>query len=241
MFRRAAFLLALIAATASPLLAARAARAARIDSIVPAAGRAGDHVRIRGIGLGGRALRVTVGGLLARLVTANGFRAVFIVPEGAGPGPTQVTATNPGGHVGSIGFQIVGVLLEGDPSSPALAATFDLDDAGADPNDVVNGVIMTRLDVRFDPQATVGEVNDALDLVDGGIVAMAQGEPFMSIAVPRFQTVEDLQNAAAMLEAAPGVAWAVVASEPQSQSLPGNPASMANRNLLPTRFPAAWN
>ena len=44
----------------------------------------------------------------AQLVSADGNRATFIVPTSASSGVTMVTATNPGGHTGSIAFRVKG-------------------------------------------------------------------------------------------------------------------------------------
>lgn len=54
------------------------------------------------------------------------------------------------------------VLLAGPPSTPAPDALINLPPRGADPADIVNGVILTRLELRLAPDATVGQVNAAL-------------------------------------------------------------------------------
>src|SRR5216684_1214455 len=45
-------------------------------------------------------------GVPAEIVAANGHSATFIVPGDVQLGPTSATATNPGGHTGSIGFKV---------------------------------------------------------------------------------------------------------------------------------------
>jgi len=236
------FLVAFLAFSASPASPLFAAQAARIDRIVPAAGRPGDRVTIEGIGFGGLNVRVRVGGVRAALVSATGGRATFLVPPGIAQGPTQVTATNPGGHTGAIAFGIIeGILLPGNPSAPAESATLDLPEVPVDPGQIEDGVIMTRLDVRFALQATVGQVNSALGLVGGGIVSMTRGQPFVTISVPRPPTVAALRKIARDLSAEPGVLWAFAGGESAPQMLPFAASAFPNRNLLPTRFPAAWN
>ena len=83
-----------------------APQAGRIERIEPESAQPGDHVTIHGHGFGGRNVRVTVGGVPASIVRATGASATFVVPA-ALPGPTTVTARNPGGHSGSIPFKVL--------------------------------------------------------------------------------------------------------------------------------------
>jgi RHS repeat-associated protein len=104
-------LLALVASS----LAWSGPQAARIDSVVPATGRAGDQITITGIGFGAQNVSITVAGVAAHVVSATGNRVVFIVPTLGIPGYTFVKATNPGGRSGSIGFRLIG------PNRPPVA------------------------------------------------------------------------------------------------------------------------
>ncbi len=91
---------------------ARAAQeAARIDSIAPTCASVGARVAITGIGFGAENVAIAVGGVPAQVVTATGDMAAFIVPAGAHLGRTTVTATNPGGHTGSIAFRVCDLLM----------------------------------------------------------------------------------------------------------------------------------
>ena len=136
---------------------------------------------------------------------------------------------------------IGGVLLPGDPNSPARDAIFDLPPAAAPQSDIEAGVIMTRLDVRIAPTATVGEVNAALIRVGAEIVSMSRGFLALTIAVPRQSTVEALQALALTLGSAPGVDAALLAVTSSEDDLPSASAANIDHQLLPTRFPAAWN
>ena len=51
------------------------------------------------------------GDVPAQVVAANGHSATFIVPAGVKLGAATVTATNPGGHTGSIGFKVCDLLM----------------------------------------------------------------------------------------------------------------------------------
>jgi hypothetical protein len=86
------------------------AQAGSISTIGPASASYGESVTITGIGFGGSNVVISVGGVQAHVVSATGTRATFLVPTGAPVGPTMVTATNPGGHSGSIPFNLSGLV-----------------------------------------------------------------------------------------------------------------------------------
>src|SRR5262249_38288935 len=88
-----------------------AAQAGRIDTIAPSCASVGDRATITGIGFGAGNITIDVGGVPANVVTATGNQATFIVPAGVSLGATTVSATNPGGHVGSIAFKVCDLLL----------------------------------------------------------------------------------------------------------------------------------
>ncbi len=68
-----------------------------------------------------------------------------------------------------------------------------------------DGFLLTRLDVRLTPDATVGELNAALVGVNGGIVGMQRGVLTVVVGVPRQPTAADLRHQAALLGALPGI------------------------------------
>jgi subtilase family protein/IPT/TIG domain-containing protein len=217
-------------------------RAGSIDTISPAAARPGDSVTITGRGFGAINVGVTVGGVPAAIVAANGNSVTFRVPAGVPQGSTTVTATNPGGQSGSIAFQIIeGVLLSGAPASPAIDAMFDLREIVVDPSLIDHHVILTRLDVRIAPDATIGQINAALIQLGGGIVSMTRRQPEMTIAVPRQSSIEALQRLASTLSDAPGILIAIVGRSLEHQILPPSSTALLEEHTLPTRFPAAWN
>jgi hypothetical protein len=102
---------------------ALAAQAGRIDSIAPSCASVGARVTVSGIGFGGKNVRVAVDDVPAGIVAATGDHATFIVPPGVRLGPTVVSVTNPGGHVGTIPFSGV---RPGDPGR--LGRRMDGDD-----------------------------------------------------------------------------------------------------------------
>lgn len=217
-------------------------RAGRIDRITPAAARSGERVTVEGIGFGGPNVTIHVGGVSALVVAATGHQATFVVPRNLAPGFQVVDATNPGTHSGSIGFRVLeGVLLQGSPSSPAIDAVFDVAPVRADPGQIDRHLILTRLELRFAADSTVGQVNAALRAVEGGIVSMSRGLPVVAIAVPRPPSVAVLEALADALSVAPGISWAFLAHEPAEQVVPASSSSTSDQQLLPIRFPAAWN
>ena len=237
---RLALLIAFVGLVAVP--PAAVAQAVQIDGISPAAARRGEAVTIHGIGFGAANVYITVGGIAATVLTAAGSQATFRVPDGAPLGTTIVSAMNPGGRAGTIGLRVLeGVLLPGNPSSPVRAATFDMPPVRVPTAQIEHRIIMTRLDVRFAADATIGQINSALVGVDGGIVSMSQGSPVVTIAIPRPSSVAALQAIARTLSAAAGIDWAFLAREAALQVLPPSSSSIQDEQLLPTRFPAAWN
>ena len=84
--------------------------AARITSIQPACAAPGQRVTLIGGGFGARNVRVTVVGVPASVVSATGNRVTFVVPLSVQPGPTTVTAKNPGvaSDTASVPFNVKG-------------------------------------------------------------------------------------------------------------------------------------
>lgn len=169
----------------------------------------------------------------------------------AGANNVSVRVQDSGGLFASQDFTVQvqvleGVLLAGAPNTLASASLIDLPPVGVEPSQIVNGIIMTRLDVRLSPDGTVGQLNAALTRVGGGIVSMARGFLALTIAVPRQATVENLLALITTLRAQPGIAFAKLAREAGLMELPGSrPLGVSDidgsAHLLPSRFPAAWN
>ncbi len=217
-------------------------QAGSIDSISPAAARKGETVTIHGRGFGAINVQITVGGVPAVVLSAYGDRATFRVPGRVKPGHTQVTATNPGFQSGSIDFLMLeGILLPGNPDAPAVQAFTDLPPVSVDPALVIDSIITTRLVLRLNPGATVGQLNAALVQVEGGIVSMLAGFPTITIAVPQQATIQDLLAIAQTLQGSPGIQFASVARVLAPREVPPNIDLADVDYLLPTRFPAAWS
>lgn len=83
------------------------APAVEIHSVSPSVAGRGSLVTVAGKGFGGRNVEVTVDGDAAAVLSATGNRITFRVPPLAGPGVTEVRATNPGGHSGRAGLEVL--------------------------------------------------------------------------------------------------------------------------------------
>jgi len=137
--------------------------------------------------------------------------------------------------------------LAGSPSAPALSATTDLAPTAALPGDIADGAILTKLSALLASDATVAQVNAALDVVGGAIGFMQRGSPLVTVVVTRRDDALALAALAETLAAQPGIAAAAPGREPSGRVLPPEPAGAIPdglfdlEHLLPTRFPAAWN
>lgn len=137
-----------------------------------------------------------------------------------------------------------GVLLEGNPAAPALAALSDLPVVPSFGAELANGLMLTRIDAAIRPDATIGEVNEALSAIGGGIVGMSAGVPLLVIAVPSQKDAAGLESLTATLLKQPGIRAAFPGrATPTQLAPPGAPANeeLALRHLADARFPAAWN
>lgn len=118
--RTTALALALTSSLAASAFGAQAAPGTAIEAISPAQAVPGELVTITGRGFGAWNASVAVGGVPAEVVAATGRAVTFRVPLGLPPGPTTVTATNPGGHVGAIGFEVAPSVPDTSPPSIEL-------------------------------------------------------------------------------------------------------------------------
>jgi hypothetical protein len=148
-----------------------------------------------------------------------------------------------------------GVVLEGGADSKAVEAATNLPPVAVPENEVEDGIIITRIDVVLDPNATVDQVNAALGSAQAGIVSMRRGSPFVTVAIPPLTSLVEIQNLVQLLRSAPGILFAFLGQESRPQRSPfdsvdplttnSQEATRALNNtikhLSPTRFPAAWN
>lgn len=155
----------------------------------------------------------------------------------------STTTCAAGDAVFADGFDPPGVLLVGPADGLAIDAIQDMPPRPAPAGDVEDGLILTRMDVYIDRQATVGQVNEALIANDARIVAMAPDHPLLTLVIPRASGKPALQKLRDTFKASPGILLATMPYVPASEIVPdppvADPASLAY--LHASRFPAAWN
>ena len=115
------------------------------------------------------------------------------------------------------------------------------------PDNIVDGVILTRLDVVLDPTATVGQVNAALEQIGAKIVTSQSGSPMVTVEVARQADASKLADIAAQLTQLPGIITAFTGKEAQTRAIPdfANASPPVDNQsiafLQNSKFPAAWN
>ena len=143
-----------------------------------------------------------------------------------------------------------GVLLPGSAHDLALTALYNhITKLGVPVADIATdstGVkyALTRIDVEFDPMATVGQVNAALLSVSGGIVSMIANNQFVVVEIPNPGTLAALDGVIATLKTSPGIinvrkaGFLEIKALPPALSLTG---SAPIKHHLAIRAHAAWN
>ncbi|MBX3747632.1 MAG: S8 family serine peptidase [Verrucomicrobiae bacterium] len=137
-----------------------------------------------------------------------------------------------------------GALLGGPPAGRALDVIIDLPGRAATPEDLVDGVLLDRLDVHFLEDATVDDVNRALAAIGARILDMLPGAPTLVVSVPRQPDADSMAALADLLSSQPGIDAVFVSRMASSGRVPyevtaGTQADLDH--LLSGRFPAAWN
>lgn len=112
---------------------------------------------------------------------------------------------------------VPGVLVAGEPDAnawDALATTKAPGPIPAEPGDVVGGVLLTRLEATISPNATVREVNAALDSVGARITTSARATGMVTLAIPRADDAAGVERVVAKLEASGALSMCDAASQP---------------------------
>jgi Ca2+-binding RTX toxin-like protein len=147
-----------------------------------------------------------------------------------------------------------GRLLKGRRSARATGAVRDVDRLQRHPDAEVSrgrgGTLVPRTEIalRFAPNATVGQVNGAIQSVGGRIAGSLDGSTHLVVAIPDPGGLDALDAVLAGLERRKGVRRADRTELAAAQELPpaaGAPPSGARAaelsHLLAMRMPAAWN
>jgi hypothetical protein len=135
----------------------------------------------------------------------------------------------------------VGSVLGSAPLALAHDAFVTIPAVPADPRDIVDDVILTKLDLFIRSDATVAQVNSALDQTGARIVSMTKGGGAVTVGIPRQAGFSELQAFADQLMMLPGIALASPGLQSVPNLLHASNDVTAARHLVPARFPAAWN
>ena len=144
-----------------------------------------------------------------------------------------------------------GVLLEGDDADEAAEALVELPPSPVDETDVLEDrLLTTRLVAFLDPEATVAEVNQALEAAGARIVSMLPDHLFLTLKIRAGASAAEAEALGDQLVAS----GAFLMAQPDYAFLPEMPVSagMGNKDLPPAsgqplehlkvmRMPAAWN
>ena len=204
-------------------------------------------------------LVATPHGSTAQVQDAEGPLAAF-VPDEVGRYVARVRVDN--GRTSSdadVTLQAVegGVLLDGAPDSPAMAATYDLwlpmisteDHVSTGIHDDLEyAVLRTEIEIGFAVGATVAEVNELLEQLDGVIVDMLAQQRQILVLIPDPGTLDALFALIDALEAMDLVDFVnpsvlLESDEPAGvQALPDSPPPWSRiDHHLAVRAHAAWN
>jgi hypothetical protein len=133
--------------------------------------------------------------------------------------------------------------LGGDPKGMAIDALTEVKPVPASDADIVNGIILSKLEMGLRGTATVGQVNAALDLLNARIVSMRPGDATLTVVFPRAADLAALRQKQRSLDGALGIRFLDLAITVAPEILPPAPADKSSYvgHLFPSRFPAAWN
>lgn len=104
-----------------------------------------------------------------------------------------------------------------------------------------DGLILTRLVIAVDPNGRPGDLDRAIEAVDGTLAASRPGIPWITIDVPPMADEAAALAVAAELEQQRGIAEVQLAWAPILQAAPSQAAADGNPELASQGFFGAWN
>jgi len=141
-----------------------------------------------------------------------------------------------------------GVLLEGESGDDAVDALVELPPSPAPDEEIDAGLLTTRLVAVLNPDATVGQINAALDAAGARIVSMHSDDIFVTLRIPVVADEAEARDVAAQIVAGGAFvfvmpAWQADVSPPPDEGYKELPPSGEGPidHLTAMRFPAAWN
>ncbi|MEK7775211.1 MAG: S8/S53 family peptidase, partial [Candidatus Zixiibacteriota bacterium] len=139
----------------------------------------------------------------------------------------------------------IGVLLSGADTNPALSGTTNHGPFAVPDGEWIDDFATTRLEAVINPNATVGQVNTALNASSAKISCMRSGLMFTELVVPAQVSVDQAMVVCSTLVASGAFLSAHPAFEPTapngSSEFPDYPAKTLLGHLELAGFPASWN
>ncbi len=134
-----------------------------------------------------------------------------------------------------------GVLLDGPGSAGAVEATVWLPPSPASESDMIGRLLTTRLEAIISPDASVDQVNNALESENATIVSMRRQSLFVTLKIPAVTSEAEAVDVAARLQATDGFLYVRPGYTYVAQIRPDSNGSEAIGHLQAIRMPAAWN
>lgn len=134
-----------------------------------------------------------------------------------------------------------GVLLDGPGSTGAVEATVWLPPSPASESDMIGRLLTTRLEAIISPDASVDQVNNALESENATIVSMRRQSLFVTLKIPAVTSEAEAVDVAARLQATDGFLYVRPGYTYVAQIRPDSNGSEAIGHLQAIRMPAAWN
>lgn len=134
-----------------------------------------------------------------------------------------------------------GVLLGGSGSARAVDATVLLPPSPASESDMIGRLLTTRLEAIISPDASVDQINNALESENATIVSMRRQSLFVTLKIPAVTSEAEAVNVAARLQATEGFLYVRPGYTYMTQIQPDSNGSGAIGHLRAIRMPAAWN
>ncbi len=222
---------------ASPANAKHRVRLPKRVEVDPGCGAPGEQIVLRRADLAfPKRLRVLVGGARAGVVSRSRSALTIVLPE-LPNGRHDITLNRSARVVGNL---TVSCRLAGDPADLAVDAIQTITPVAAPPADIAGDVILTRLTLYIEPNATVSQINAAIGKIGGRITGAVAGSPVVTVTIPRQDDAADVRALAAFLTSFISIVAATPSTVLSVDNVPAGLPSSTDHQVR-TRFPAAWN
>lgn len=138
------------------------------------------------------------------------------------------------------------IQLAGDPATLVLPQLPNVSPARAPLEEVDAGLLLSRVSIVLNRNATVADFNAAAQKLGATAIAYSRtNSPFLTLIVPRQSSGAAVKRLAVLLRNQPGILLSVPGRQPEGKALPSENgttvAADSLDHLWPAGFPAAWN